>query len=171
MIPVREIAQKFLNCIVSSNCSEFYCTLKVRRVQKYVETLDMLKIKNSMPSSNGGHTHAHTPQKQRLAPIQEQEPQSSSNGHIRLGSILQEQKQQQQQPRNYSNGHSQVLQPQQEASSRHSNSGVVVTTKWETFDSTLPPLVPAASASTSTSAANNNNNNSVHPRFNWEFFE
>ncbi|KAF9602688.1 hypothetical protein IFM89_030576 [Coptis chinensis] len=28
--------------------------MQVKRVQKYVETLDLLKIRNSMPSSNGG---------------------------------------------------------------------------------------------------------------------
>ncbi|GMJ10877.1 BCL-2-associated athanogene 3 [Hibiscus trionum] len=98
--------------------------MQVKRVQKYVETLDMLKIKNSMPSNNNGvememqTQHRHT----KLAPIQEQQP-------------------------------------------KHSDSdGVVVTTKWEMFDS-LPALQPVPSASTSKA------NNSVQPKFPWEFFD
>ncbi|KAJ1402514.1 Ubiquitin-like domain superfamily [Sesbania bispinosa] len=134
--------------------------MQVKRVQKYVETLDMLKIKNSMASTNGGHAPMKPQQKhskvQRLAPIEEQ-PQSMSNGHHRLAPNVE------QQPRN-SNGHSLVVQHQQP--SRHSTSEVVVTTKWETFDS-LPPLIPVTSTSTSGSV----NNNSVHPKFNWEFFD
>ncbi|XP_061348852.1 BAG family molecular chaperone regulator 2-like isoform X3 [Gastrolobium bilobum] len=99
--------------------------MQVKRVQKYVETLDMLKVKNSMPSSNG------------------------------------------EQPRN-SNGNSLVFkQEQQQQPSRNSTSGVVVTTKWETFDS-VPPLIPVPSTSTPPSVTNNN---SGHPKFNWEFFD
>lgn len=120
-------------------------------MQKYVETLDMLKIKNSMPASNGVHS-----------PIQVQ--QRHSNGQRKAPPVHHEQK-----PR-HSNGHSfthlsiNQQPPQQQQASRHSTSGpVVVTTMWETFDST-PGLVP----STSNPATNNN---SVHPKFNWEFFE
>ncbi|KAI4351801.1 hypothetical protein L6164_006117 [Bauhinia variegata] len=117
--------------------------MQVRRVQKYVETLDMLKIKNSMPTSNGNH-----PQ------------QKHSNGHSRLAPI----QEQQEQARN-SNGHS-LISLQEQQPSRDSTSGVVLTTKWETFDS-LPPIVPTPS----TSAATAGPNNSVQPRFNWEFFD
>ncbi|KAL1342547.1 hypothetical protein HN51_029088 [Arachis hypogaea] len=133
--------------------------MQVKRVQKYVETLDMLKIKNSMGNANNGGHHASVKAQQRhsnvhrLATIQEQ-PQSQgvSNGNNHRSATIQEQ-QQQNQP-----------------------SEVVVTTKWETFDS-LPPLIPVSS-STSTSASplnngnnNNSNNNSVHHKFNWEFFD
>ncbi|XP_019413782.1 PREDICTED: BAG family molecular chaperone regulator 1-like isoform X2 [Lupinus angustifolius] len=49
--------------------------IQVKRVQKYVETLDMLKVKNSMPSSNDGNAPIQPQQKhsnvKRLAPIQE----------------------------------------------------------------------------------------------------
>nr|AFK36471.1 unknown [Lotus japonicus] len=119
--------------------------MQVKRVQKYVETLDVLKVKNS----NG----------QRIGPIKEQ-PQTHSNGHHRLAPI---QEQQEEQPRN-SNGHSQVFQQQQQ--SNHSTSGVVVTTKWETFDS-IPPLIQVESTSTTPAV---NNNNSGPPKFNWELF-
>ncbi|CAI0546989.1 unnamed protein product [Linum tenue] len=81
--------------------------LQVKRVQKYVETLDVLKVKNSaLTNGNGTHTNKsnHNQHKQ-------------SNGH-RLAPIDQQEQQQQQ-------------------SSRHSTSGpVVVTTQWETFDAT-----------------------------------
>ncbi|XP_061359848.1 BAG family molecular chaperone regulator 1-like isoform X1 [Gastrolobium bilobum] len=144
--------------------------IQVKRVQKYVETLDVLKIKNSMPSTNGGHAPKKTREKhsnvQRLAPIQEQ-PKSMSNGHHRLSPI---QEQDQQQTRN-STGNSLVFQNQpqhHQQPSRHSASEVVVTTKWETFDS-LPPLIPVTSTSTTTSSSGTNN--SVHPKFNWEFFD
>ncbi|KAK5782610.1 BAG family molecular chaperone regulator 3 [Gossypium arboreum] len=107
--------------------------MQVRRVQKYVETLDMLKIKNSMPDNNGGgememqSQHKHT-NGQRVAQIQER----------------------------YYN------QQQQQSSAAD---GVVVTTKWETFDS-FPALVPVPSTSTSTA-----NNSISPPKFPWEFFD
>lgn len=144
--------------------------MKVRRVQKYVETLDMLKIKNSMPSSNKHHSNG-----QRLAPIQEQpqqQPPRHSNGHV-LASI-----QEQQARHSFENLSIQQQyhhQQQQQQSTRHSTSGpVVVTTKWETFDSS-PGLMQVSSSSTSTStfnpATNNNNNSSGPPKFPWEFFD
>lgn len=136
-------------------------------MQKYVETLDMLKIKNTTPTIRNGGQNAmqHPPQRQsngqrrglnherqrhsngqRLAPIQEQQTRHSF-GHMSINQQAQEEEEQQQQ-------------------SRHSTSGVVVTTKWETFDS-APALVPIPSTSTSTSATHN----SVKPKFNWELFE
>lgn len=131
--------------------------IQVRRVQKYVETLDILKVKNSMPSSNGGHIPKQA-QSQRqsnsygngriLAPIQEHQPRHS------LGSLPTHQQQGQKQQ-------------QQQQPSSHSTSGpVVVTTQWETFDN-MPPLIPISSSASSTSATNG----SVHPKFNWESFE
>lgn len=134
--------------------------MQVRRVQKYVETLDILKVKNSMPSSNGAHI-PNQAQSQRqsnsygngriLAPIQEHQPRHS------LGSL----------PTHQQQGQKQQQQQQQPPPSRHSTSGpVVVTTQWETFDN-MPPLIPISSSSSSTSATNG----SVHPKFNWESFE
>ena len=140
--------------------------MKVRRVQKYVETLDMLKIKNAMPSSNGGqmemqHQHRHT-NGQKLAPIQEQ--QSRHFNGKRLAPI------QEQQSRN-SVAHLPIHQQYQQQQSRHSASdAVVVTTKWETFDSS-PALLPVPSTATSTSTSTSTANNSVPPKFPWEFFD
>lgn len=131
--------------------------MKVRRVQKYVETLDILKMKNSMANGNGNgngnqipmqHQQKHNSNGQRLAPIQEQP----------LIPIEEEQ------PRQLPANHHHERQS--------STSGaVVVTTQWEIFDS-APGLLPVTSASTSTStSATNNNNNSVHqPKFPWDFF-
>lgn len=148
--------------------------MQVKRVQRYVETLDMLKIKNSManengeqiknPMPNGNGNHAPTQQQhhkhsngQKLAPIQERQPRYT-NGHS-LIPIEEEQ------PR-----HSFDNLPihQQEQPPRHSASGaVVVTTQWETFDST-PALVPVPSTSTSTPATNNPAHH--QPKFPWDFF-
>ncbi|KAJ1433700.1 Ubiquitin-like domain superfamily [Sesbania bispinosa] len=125
-----------LDGIIADGDVKLQRKMQVKRVQKYVETLDMLKIKNSMPSDNGGHAPMQQPQ------------QKTSNGQ-RLGPI-------QEQSQTHSNGHH-----------RNSNSGVVVTTNWETFDS-MPPLIPVPS--TSTSSTPSVTNNSGPPKFNWEFF-
>ncbi|KAL5142511.1 BAG family molecular chaperone regulator 1 [Glycine soja] len=123
--------------------------MQVRRVQKYVETLDVLKVKNSMPSSNGDQAPVKPHQKhsngQRKGPIQEQQ-QKHSNGRHRLA-LAPIQEQQQEQPR---------------------NSRVVVTTNWELFDS-VPPLIPVQA--TSPPPPSSVTNNSGPPKFNWEFFD
>ncbi|XVF50769.1 hypothetical protein PTKIN_Ptkin04bG0130200 [Pterospermum kingtungense] len=139
--------------------------MQVRRVQKYVETLDVLKIKNAMPSSNGGqmemqNQHRHM-NRQKLAPIQEQ--QSRHFNGQRIEPI------QEQQSRNsvaHLPIHQQYHHHHQQQSRHSASEGVVVTTNWETFDSS-PSLLPVPSTSTSTSAANN----SVPPKFPWEFFD
>ncbi|XVF53675.1 hypothetical protein PTKIN_Ptkin05aG0117900 [Pterospermum kingtungense] len=139
--------------------------MQVRRVQKYVETLDMLKIKNAMPSSNGGqmemqNQHWHT-NGQKLASIQEQQSR-----HLNGRRLAPNQEQQSSNSVAHLPIHQQY---QQQQHSRRSASGeVVVTTKWETFDSS-PALLPVPSTATamSTSTANN----SVPPKFPWEFFD
>ncbi|KAA8539877.1 hypothetical protein F0562_026569 [Nyssa sinensis] len=113
--------------------------MQVRRVQKYVETLDTLKIKNSMLSSNGSQIPSHS------SPVQHHQQQRPSNGQV--PSI------QQQQAKHL------PTQTQQQQQSRHLNSGaVVITTNWETFDSAPPSTSATASATM----------NSVHPQFNWD---
>ncbi|MBA0852675.1 hypothetical protein Goshw_008237 [Gossypium schwendimanii] len=128
--------------------------MQVRRVQKYVETLDMLKIKNAMPSNNGGqmeiqNQHKHT-NGQKLAPTQEQKPRHFN--WQRLAPV-------QEQQSSNSIAHLPIHQHHQSASGP-----VVVTTNWETFDSS-PASLPVPSASTSTA------NNSVPPKFPWDFFD
>nr|BAE71291.1 hypothetical protein [Trifolium pratense] len=143
--------------------------MQVKRVQKYVETLDMLKIKNN---NSNGHQEAKKKHQQkhsygkRLAPIEEQPQEDNmSNGNHKLQPNLEQQKQA---PQRNSNGHSSLVfqQMQHNPSMNSSASEVVVTTKWETFDS-LPPLIPV----TSTSSSSSTTNNSVPRKFNWEFFE
>lgn len=152
-----------LDGIVADGDVKLQRKMQVKRVQKYVETLDMLKMKNK--NSNGGqvskkkHQQKHSNAK-RLAPIEEQPQEDMSNGNHKSEPNLE------QQQRN-SNGHSLVFQQMQHKPSMNSSgSEVVVTTKWETFDS-LPPLIPV----TSTSSSSSSTNNSVPPKFNWEFFE
>ncbi|KAH1207012.1 BAG family molecular chaperone regulator 3 [Glycine max] len=136
-----------LDGIVADGDVKLQRKMQVKRVQKYVETLDVLKVKNSMPSSNGGH-----------APVQPQ--QKHSNGQ-RQGP-----EQQQEQPRNSNENSLELYQEQQHQPSRNSTSGVVVTTNWELFDS-VPPLIPVQSTSPPSSVTNN----SGPPKFNWEFFD
>lgn len=94
--------------------------MQVKRVQKYVETLDVIKFKNAMPGSNG---QPHYSRQQPADVIKFKSAMPGSNGQIQPPSV-------------------------------------VVTTKWETFDSLFSPT-PAA---TSTSSA------APTPRFDWELF-
>ncbi|GAB2265255.1 hypothetical protein Dimus_000324 [Dionaea muscipula] len=171
--------------------------IQVRRVQKYVETLDMLKVKNSMAMSNGGGQVPNQNQQKQSNGHYINESHTSdghtSNGH-RPSPIHQEK------PR-HSIGHSPLRPPrpppqphQQTEARRHSASAAVVTTQWEIFDSgpepplipiitsSEPPLIPIISSTetsliplspTSDSAwarATANANTSNH-NLNWEFFE
>lgn len=155
--------------------------MQVRRVQKYVETLDMLKIKNSMPASNGVHSPMQVQQRlssngQKQTPFQDQQPKHYSNGH--RPRTIQEQEARSSlgnSPRSsfgnsprHSFGNSPTHQ-QPQPPARHSTSGgaVVITTNWETFDSApaAAPLVPTTSTSTSAPAASR----PVQPtRFTWD---
>ncbi|KAM2722038.1 hypothetical protein EV2_043027 [Malus domestica] len=126
--------------------------IQVKRVQKCVETLDVLKVKNSLPSSNGSqipkqvqqrHSNGHSNGNgHRLAPIQEHQPRRSVG---------------------YSPTHNQQLQQQEQPSGQSASGPVVVTTQWETFDS-ASAFIPASSTSKAA-------NQSPYPRFNWESFE
>ncbi|KAL3834490.1 hypothetical protein ACJIZ3_009226 [Penstemon smallii] len=93
--------------------------MQVIRVQKYVETLDVLKVKNSAPTTNGSVSNDNVP-----SPVQ---PERYSNGSG--SSPVQKQE------ARHSTGNSLIDSPKQP--SRHSASGaaVVITTQWETFDS------------------------------------
>ncbi|KAE8709703.1 BAG family molecular chaperone regulator 3 [Hibiscus syriacus] len=126
--------------------------MQVRRVQKYVETLDMLKIKTAMPNTNGGQTETQNQNKhsnaRKLAPVQEQ--QSRRFNGQKLAPV-------QQQQSSNSVAHLPVHQQYQQQQQQSASGSVVFTTKWETFDSS--PLY------TSTSTANN----SAPPKFPWDF--
>lgn len=91
---------------------------QVRRVQKFVETLDVLKTKNSIPNTIADANKNQQPS----LPLQHNQQQTRhSIGHSPLKPTPQ-------------------YQPQ--LPQRHSTSGpVVITTQWETFDS-MPPLIP-----------------------------
>ncbi|XP_062120515.1 BAG family molecular chaperone regulator 3 [Humulus lupulus] len=155
-----------LDGIVADGDVKLQRKMQVRRVQKYVETLDLLKVKNSMPATNGVHTPNHAQQKQsnghRETQAQEQQPRHyHSNGQ-------KPKTYQDQQEARHSFGHSpRHQQPQQQQPSRHSASSgaVVITTNWETFDAGPASLVPMPASSTSTSPTTNNK--PVQPKFTW----
>ncbi|XP_017432884.1 BAG family molecular chaperone regulator 1-like [Vigna angularis] len=144
--------------------------IQVKRVQKYVETLDLLKIKNSLPSSNGHHAPVQHQQKhsngQKLGPDLEQQ-EKHSNGHKRLPLAPIKEQQQQKQPRNSNENFLELYYEEQHQPSRNSTSGVVVTTNWELFDF-APPLIPVQS--TSSPPPPPMSNSSGLPKFNWELF-
>ncbi|KAL2558583.1 BAG family molecular chaperone regulator 3 [Forsythia ovata] len=154
-----------LDGIIAEGDVKLQRKMQVKRVQKYVETLDMLKIKNTMPTSSGTSTQQH-------------QQQSYTNGHVSTpvqeppysnGSILSPV--QQQQPRN-SFGLSLIDSPskQQQQPTRHSTSGsVVITTQWETFDSAPAPAMSGIGAGTpSTSKMASRTVNPAQSSFNWD---
>ncbi|KAK4431531.1 BAG family molecular chaperone regulator 1 [Sesamum alatum] len=138
-----------LDGIIADGDVKLQRKMQVRRVQKYVETLDMLKIKNSMPPSNG----TQVPFQPTTSTQPHQQQQRYSNGHVSSpvqsnGSVSSPVQQQQ---ARHSFGHSLIDSPNQhQQPSRHSASGasVVITTQWETFDSNPAPMAGAASTST-----------------------
>ncbi|KNA09459.1 hypothetical protein SOVF_153400 [Spinacia oleracea] len=138
--------------------------MQVRRVQKYVETLDVLKAKNSTPAANGAHTTNNENQ------------QRYSNGNAKnsvIGNGYSQEKTSNlgkpplpsQRQRN-SIGHSPLQPKPQQEPSRHSTSaaGTVVTTQWETFES-APPLIPVSPTSSPGSVTPK----LFNPKFPWDF--
>ncbi|KAJ9553185.1 hypothetical protein OSB04_017230 [Centaurea solstitialis] len=126
---------------------------QIERVQRFVETLDVLKIKNSTE----GNKTKNAPSK--LQPIQEhgQHPNNAGNHHP--------------QPPQPQSRHSvgkfspMAAAPAQQPSSKNTSGAVVVTTQWETFDS-LPTIFSAPPPSTSTSTTTSQT--IQQPKFNWD---
>ncbi|KAL9273968.1 BAG family molecular chaperone regulator 1-like protein [Drosera capensis] len=159
-----------LDAIVSDGELKLQRKMQVRRVQKYVETLDLLKVKNSMATSNGGQVPNPNQQKHLNGQSSNGHGSNgqSSNGHGSNGH-----RQSPIQQRRRSIGHS-PLRPQQQEP-RHSTSATVVTTQWETFDST-PPLIPVSSSPplipisslTAPAPATTSATNTSNQRFSWD---
>ncbi|KAK4350814.1 hypothetical protein RND71_030127 [Anisodus tanguticus] len=147
-----------LDGIVAEGDVKLQRKMQVKRVQKYVETLDMLKIKNSAPSSKENHI-----------PKQESSPSPQQHRHQHQRRYSNEQASSPVQNQNgsrHSFAHSPV-QAKHQQSPRHSASGsVVITTQWETFDPAPGSLLDHYP----TTAPSNNNNHasSAQPRFNWD---
>ncbi|XP_074572688.1 BAG family molecular chaperone regulator 2-like [Curcuma longa] len=114
-----------LDSIVAEDDVNVQRRLQIKRVQKYVETLDMIKIKNSKAQQQN-----HQPQHQ-IQPQNQQ--QMHQNGNL----------QQQQKQHPIQTQHQQQLQQKK----------VVVTTNWETFDSLFMPSTSAAAATAVSSVA------------------
>lgn len=118
--------------------------MQVQRVQKYVETLDMLKIKNATTLRSNGV----------------QEAPKQNGRHL----VEQNQIPMQQPQRPHS-----VRQRQSAAS------GVVVTTKWETFDPSPPSVAHSSTSSTpsstSTATPTPNPTSTPNDKLIWELFE
>ncbi|GJW27017.1 BAG family molecular chaperone regulator 1 [Tanacetum coccineum] len=135
--------------------------MQVERVQRYVETLDVLKVKNAKNVSK----------KPPLQPRQNQE-QRYTNGHSGNhngnGYPRQEYHNTNHHEKHQSVGKyspiTTTTQQQEASSSKKTSEGVVVTTQWETFDS-LPTIF---SVPPSTSTSNSTTSKSIQPDFNWD---
>lgn len=120
-----------LDGIVADGDVKLRRRFQVKRVQKYIETLDMLKVKNSMIRA----------EEAKIEPMQHHK--KISTGQMPINPIQQQQQQQEQQRKH---------QP------------IVVTTKWETFDTGMSsPFYTAATAIKP-------NNNAASYKQSWEYF-
>ncbi|XP_051122793.1 BAG family molecular chaperone regulator 1-like [Andrographis paniculata] len=133
------------------------------RVQKYVEALDILKLKNSPATGNGKipneplvHTHSNG---SVSSPVQSHR---NSNGSV--SSPVQKQQSR------HSFGESLLDSPIRQQPSRNSASGtaVVITTQWETFDAPPAPLIGSPSTSTTTKSAAPARPPPPQPNFTWD---
>ncbi|KAL3530781.1 hypothetical protein ACH5RR_010103 [Cinchona calisaya] len=146
-----------LDGIIADGDVKLQRKMQVKRVQKYVETLDKLKIKNSTPVSNGNatsHGNGITMQ-QQSSPIQLQRQRLLYED---VASPVEQQE--------GSNSVELPMHPQKQPQpSRHSASGpVLITTQWETFDSMpLPMPVPPSASTASTSTMG-----SAQPTYSWD---
>ncbi|KAL2920608.1 BAG family molecular chaperone regulator 3 [Bienertia sinuspersici] len=161
-VPEKEVAnliELLMNELIKLDA--IYADGDVTRVQKYVETLDMLKIKNSTPATNGAEKSKENQQK-----LSNGQTKNSvrTNGHSQEKSSNSGKPPLPQQRQRNSIGHS-PLQPKahQEQQSRNSTSGTVVTTQWETFES-APPLIPLSTTSSGSATPK-----VVNPKFPWDF--
>ncbi|KAL9994723.1 putative Ubiquitin-like domain, BAG domain, Ubiquitin-like domain superfamily [Helianthus debilis subsp. tardiflorus] len=128
--------------------------LQVEKVQRYVETLDVLKVKNT--TENKGNENYVPKQPPPQPQPTSQPPLNQSNARVAVSA----------QNRHQSVGKFSPIavagQPQ-EASSKNKSGAVVVTTQWETFDS-LPTIFSTPQMSTSTSTTSE----TIQHNFNWD---
>lgn len=121
-------------------------SVQVKRVQNYVEALDVLKVKNS---TTNGQQQKQSTSGQKLETIQEH-----SNG----------QKEEQKPIQSLMDMPIQYK-PKKKQEIEEEEPGPFVldsSTKWETFEH--HPLTPLSSTTTA-------NTHTIPPRFNWEFFD
>ncbi|KAL9225287.1 hypothetical protein vseg_001232 [Gypsophila vaccaria] len=157
-----------LDAIVVDGDVKLQRKLQVTRVQKYVETLDMLKAKNAMPAANGFHTTNRNHQKPPTHHAKNSQFTVYSDTEDRKSKVGKPPLAPKQQQQRHSIGHSPLSpEPQQEEEQRrHSTSGTVVTTQWESFDS-APPLI----ALSPTRSPQPTPQKPEKPKFPWELFE
>ncbi|KAI0499877.1 hypothetical protein KFK09_018085 [Dendrobium nobile] len=114
-----------LDGVVADGDAKFQRRMQVRRVQKYVERLDVIKLKNAMPKAYNGEAPVTATLQQRQKKQSCPSPQPPS---------------------------------------------VIVTTKWETFDSLFSPRASASTSTTTTASSTAASSAAPTPRFDWELF-
>ncbi|KAJ0714003.1 putative Ubiquitin-like domain, BAG domain, Ubiquitin-like domain superfamily [Helianthus annuus] len=131
--------------------------LQVEKVQRYVETLDVLKVKNT--TGNKGNEN-YVPKQPPPQPQPTSKPRLNQS-NARVGVAAQNRHQSNQSVGKFSP--IAVAGQPQEASSKNTSGAVVVTTQWETFDS-LPTVFSTPQMSTSTSTTSE----TIQHNFNWD---
>ncbi|KAJ4956202.1 hypothetical protein NE237_012985 [Protea cynaroides] len=153
-----------LDGIIADGDVKMQRRMQVKRVQKYVETLDLLKIRNAKLSGdrngniNGGQIQIQHQQKHSTRQVPEQMPVP-----MPVPMPIQQQR-----PR-HSTG--QISSPQQQSQqpARHSASGTVVTTQWETFEFDSPASSTSTAGAAITVAPSQNQ--TPPSKFSWDFFQ
>lgn len=144
-----------LDGIIADGDVKLQRKMQVKRVQKYVETLDILKIKNSSAAPTSLHGNVDVGSGGGGG-IRDQKQQEHHHHHHHPSRFAYDQM-----------SSSPAGEQQQEGGTgrRSSSSGsVVITTQWETFDQMLPAPAPApAHSQPSTSSSS-----SAQPRFTWD---
>ncbi|KAI3817951.1 hypothetical protein L1987_11753 [Smallanthus sonchifolius] len=125
--------------------------MQVERVQRYVETLDVLKVKNT--TGNKGNEN-RVPNYKQPPPTSQPKLNQAHNGG----------QNHQQSKRSVGKSSTTAAASQQQGPlSRNISEGVVVTTQWETFDP-LPTIFVAPPTSTSTSTTSE----TIQHNFDWD---
>ncbi|URD95465.1 BAG domain-containing protein [Musa troglodytarum] len=144
-----------LDAIVADGDAKLQRRTQIRRVQKYVETLDAIKIKNWMPRGNGPPAKEQPQWPQPMQQRRDSQPQQQQQKmHL-------QQSQNQYQHQNRHQPPQSQFQQQQQLNKLPQQAVVLSSMNWETFDSLF-----TTSTSTPTAVATS----TPHARLDWELF-
>ncbi|CAL9087879.1 unnamed protein product [Musa textilis] len=146
-----------LDAIVADGDAKLQRRTQIRRVQKYVETLDAIKIKNWMPRGNGPPAKEQPQWPQPMQQRRDSQPQQQQQKmHL-------QQSQNQYQHQNRHQPPQSQFQQQQQLNKLPQQAVVLSSMNWETFDSLF---TTSTSTSTPTAVATS----TPHARLDWELF-
>lgn len=144
-----------LDAIVADGDAKLQRRTQIRRVQKYVETLDAIKIKNWMPRGNGPPGKEQPQWSQPMQQRRDSQPQHQQQKmHLQQSQNQYQHQNRHQPPQSH-------FQQQQQLNKLPQQAVVLSSMNWETFDSLF-----TTSTSTPTAAATS----TPHARLDWELF-